>query len=873
MRQKIPINLGLSLVFFLSLGAPTILAQTHPTQAVQIETLLDVGERLFIDDQLSAALDTFQQAKDLYRQDDNSIGLAITLQKIGQIYHEMSQPQLAVEAYQQALGITDMIEIPQVMTLRADIFYSWGRLAFKLGQREQAIALLNQVIELSLDAPVTPDSLGYSYYILGAISEDYGDFPNAIEHYTQAQSVFERGYAEYVDEIFIEDQIKSIINIGNIWTHLGDYETAKQFYKQALALDATGGDTLQTSQILDNLGVVENRQGNYSAALNFYQQALAIKVSLGRPSDISATLHNLGNVHIFLGELKSAISLLNKALELTSLYDRGLRINLKITLARAYSATEDYAVAWENYHQALRLALDGGERQRTIMATISFAESLVQQKQPLLAIAFYKQAINDIEQIRDNVRSLPLETQQRYVETVSNSYRELVALLLKQNRVFEAQQVLDLLKIQELEDYFHDVRSEQPDFKEKLPYLTGERILLEQHQILLLETFAETSPVLSLEEFLAYPDVEGALDTLNRNPELHSDSLKELQQKLNALPYESAVLYPLILEDRLELLLVSADGAPIHKTTSLSKHQIEEQVNVLRQQLVDPSSDVKAIASSLYDAIIAPFNKTLEKLAIEHIIYIPDGILHYIPLSVLYNRESGRWLTQDYVSYNLTASNVGDLTHSPQQPWSVLAGAFTNTNQTFEKRIAQQNMNFNGLPYAGREVHALQKTFPDTQILLDTDFTRANLENQLNGQNIVHLATHAAFVPGQPENSFILLGDGDTITLKELRHWSLPNVDLVVLSACQTGISHIEDGLEILGMGFQVQRTEAQAALASLWWVDDRATSTLMELFYRALQTGNTKAQALQSAQQQLIDQGHHEPYYWAPFVLIGNGS
>lgn len=851
---------------------PSATAQINPSANAQIQNFVESGDRLFKDNQLLAALEKYRQAQQLYEQHTDVPGLISVLYKIGQIYYDLSEPQLAVEAYQQALEISDNISDLRVLTVRADILYSWGWLAFELAQPEHALFLLNQVIELSLTATVEPDSLGYSWYILGAISEDNGQFSDAIKFYTQARAVFEKAYAEFSDEIFIEDQIKTAITTGNVWSRLGDYETAKQFYNQALALNANGEDTLQTSQIIDNLGVLEILQGNYSAALDFYRQALTIKEVLGSSADISQTLHNIGNVHVVRGDLEQAVLVLDQALELNPPYDIGSKINIKTTVGRAYSSMHDYAAAWGNYHQALRLTANGGERRRKIVLIISLAQLMRQQRQPEVAIAFYKQAINQIEQIRDNVRSLPLETQQRYTETVAESYRELAALLLEQERVFEAQQVLDLLKIQELENYFHDVRSEQPNISEKLPYLAPERTVIEQHQTLLLQGQADTDPVLSLSEFLQHPAVADALGTLEDNPDLKPDSLKQLQKKLNTLPHRTAVLYPLILEDRLELLLISAEGTPIHTTTWLAKHQLTKQVNTLRNNLSDPSSDVKAVAGSLYDAIIAPLNEDLKRLNIENIIYIPDGVLHYIPLSVLYNRVDNHWLVEDYTSHNLTASDVGDLIHSPQRPISVLAGAFTDTNRTFEKLIGQKTTNFNGLLYAGREVSRLRETLPETEVLLDAEFNRANLETQLNGQTIVHLATHAAFVPGQPENSFVLLGDGDTITLKELRHWSLPNVDLVVLSACQTGISHIEEGVEILGMGFQVQRTEARAALASLWWVDDRATSQLMELFYDELIMGNTKAQALQNAQRQLIAQGKNEPYYWAPFVLIGNG-
>jgi len=146
-----------------------------------------------------------------------------------------------------------------------------------------------------------------------------------------------------------------------------------------------------------------------------------------------------------------------------------------------------------------------------------------------------------------------------------------------------------------------------------------------------------------------------------------------------------------------------------------------------------------------------------------------------------------------------------------------------------------------------------------------------------------------------------LLGDGDRFTLFDLNNWQLPNVDLVVLSACKTAVSsELGDGAEILGFGYQMQQTGADAAIASLWYVSDGGTQVLMDAFYAALNNGLGESEALRRSQQALItsdtsvlagergveveitdlrtgrslsqssDLAH--PYYWAPFILIGNG-
>ncbi|KAM3113475.1 CHAT domain-containing protein [Phormidesmis sp. 146-33] len=171
----------------------------------------------------------------------------------------------------------------------------------------------------------------------------------------------------------------------------------------------------------------------------------------------------------------------------------------------------------------------------------------------------------------------------------------------------------------------------------------------------------------------------------------------------------------------------------------------------------------------------------------------------------------------------------------------------------------------------------------------------------MNDHAIVHFATHASFIPGDPKQSFILFGNGETANLRDIENWTLKNVDLVVLSACETAVGiqaygerSLGNGEEILGLGYQFQDRGAKATIASLWTVDDGGTQVLMDAFYARLKKGNlTKIEALQQAQIALMKNDRSltqllksnapngaqpiyspldHPYYWAPFILIGNG-
>jgi CHAT domain-containing protein len=270
--------------------------------------------------------------------------------------------------------------------------------------------------------------------------------------------------------------------------------------------------------------------------------------------------------------------------------------------------------------------------------------------------------------------------------------------------------------------------------------------------------------------------------------------------------------------------------------------------------------------------------------------------LRYIPLAALYDGK--QWLGQRFAINNITAMSITKFTGETAAKPRILAGAFATGRYNFERGATR--FAFSGLQFAGLEVENLAMMISGTTKLIDREFNRAMIP-RLPDYNIIHLATHAMFITGQPEDSFILLGDGDTITMPDIQNLILLNVDLVVLSACQTGIGgKLGNGEEILGFGYQIQETGAKAAIASLWKVDDGGTQALMTAFYTSLLSGTTKkAEALQKAQialitgddsmlgrsanlsilartrsglRQSVANRLNHPYYWASFILIGNG-
>ncbi|MGB3494131.1 MAG: CHAT domain-containing protein, partial [Elainellaceae cyanobacterium] len=414
--------------------------------------------------------------------------------------------------------------------------------------------------------------------------------------------------------------------------------------------------------------------------------------------------------------------------------------------------------------------------------------------------------------------------------------------------------------------------------------------------------------------FIDSPDIQTliaqlSVDAREQETLAELDQFINLQNKLQDLDQNAVLIYPLILEDRLELVLVTPFSEPTRYPVEVEREELNATIVEFRQALNTPNTltqdrslahDLRPAAQQLYEWLIAPMADDLDAIGAETILYAPDGALRYIPLAALHDGD--QWLIERFLINHITAASLSNLNLRPDPQPQVLAAAFSEGSH--DVAVGDRSFSFEGLPFAGLEVENLAQTFPNSIQLFNGEFSRDTTIPLMDIYNIVHLATHAAFVQGSPNDSFILFGNGQHITLEEIKGWEgkFNQVDLFVLSACETGLggTDLGNGEEILGFGYLMQQAGAEAAIASLWSVNDGGTQVLMNAFYAALNNGYSKAEALQRAQQALItsdtsvlegergveveivdtrtgqplsqsnDLSH--PYYWAPFILIGNG-
>lgn len=332
---------------------------------------------------------------------------------------------------------------------------------------------------------------------------------------------------------------------------------------------------------------------------------------------------------------------------------------------------------------------------------------------------------------------------------------------------------------------------------------------------------------------------------------------------LNEIEQATAVVYPVILEDRLEVLVNV--GNKVHQFTSpINSADLTVLVNEFRDHLQEFQGDDEylELGQELYEVLFENLEPLLAQQQVTTILVIPDGVLRTIPMSAVYDGEF--FLIERFAI--ATTPGVSLTMQSPLvvQQSSLFAGGVSDAVQGFA-----------GLPGVSRELQNLQENY-GASIVQNNEFHRESITSQLNSNNysIVHIATHGHF-DSNPQKSFLLTYDGQlTMDILEQsiasRKFSAEPLELLVLSACESAAG---DSRAALGLAGVALKAGARSAMATLWQISDAATVEIIDGFYKNVANPDiSKAEALQIAQVHLIrNTPYNHPNEWAPFLLIGN--
>jgi CHAT domain-containing protein len=338
-------------------------------------------------------------------------------------------------------------------------------------------------------------------------------------------------------------------------------------------------------------------------------------------------------------------------------------------------------------------------------------------------------------------------------------------------------------------------------------------------------------------------------------------ALKTRTKNLDQIIQQSAVVYFILLSSRIELLVSTPSGLK-QFTVPVAIGSLNNEVNILRNKLERLSNTYLQNAQKLYDWLIRPLEKVLIDERIDTLIFVPDAMLRTIPMGILH--DGTRFLISKYTVVTTPGITLTDPQPISREHPKILLGG-----------LAEAVQGFPALPSVTAELQSIQKLY-DSVILQDKEFNNSNIEKtmKITPYTIVHIASHGQF-DSDPSKTFLLTYN-DRLSINQLeklmglgRYREKP-VELLTLSACHTAVG---DDRAALGLAGVSVKAGARSALASLWSVNDVATSQLMIEFYRQLQiSSNSKAKALQKAQQKMIsDPYFSHPAYWAPFILIGN--
>lgn len=427
------------------------------------------------------------------------------------------------------------------------------------------------------------------------------------------------------------------------------------------------------------------------------------------------------------------------------------------------------------------------------------------------AVAAYRRAVQTLQDLRRDLPKSYDERDARLYRDGSAIFSQLIDLLLTQAPadgasaqayLKEARALLELSKTSELEDYFQDAC-----------------------------------------------DIEA----------------KSKMARLDSEIPQTAILYPVLFDDRTEILLSLPDGLRRH-TAALGKRDIEARVGALRTALEKRREDYLSYAKDLYDILLRPLVPAIQAAQVRTLVTVPDGALRMIPWGALHDGRG--FLIERYALATTPGLTLTDLreTGRARAPTALLANG-----------LSQAVQGFPALPSVSGEIRAIESESAG-KTLLNENFVFDNLRNALKKEpySIVHIASHGHF-DRKSNNTFVLTYDGrlsvnQLENLLGLSKYRDEPVDLLVLSACQTAAG---DDRAALGLGGIAIKAGARSALASLWQIGDESTALLMRRFYSMLaeHPEASKPEALRQAQLKLLREvpRYAHPFFWSPFLLIGN--
>jgi CHAT domain-containing protein/Tfp pilus assembly protein PilF len=875
------------------------------------------------------ALEAYTQALKIRESVKDPGGQATSLNNLGLLFLAIGENQKAQIYFENAIPLA---KIAEDQSSEATALNGIGLVFSALGENEKALLYFLKALPLVLAAK---DDKGQAmtFNNIGVAYSDEGENQKSIQYYDKALALFG----------IIQDKkgtATTLNNKGLVYSDLGENSKAIEFYYEASSIFREIGDRSGEATSFNNLGWVYSNLKEKSKALELYDKALKHFRDLGERSGQAATLNSTGLVFLYSGEKQRALEYCNQALELFSLIgDRKGEATANNSIGLIYFALDEKQKALEYYNKSFLLFKAFKNRRGEAAVFNNLMVTYKSLGNTNMAVSYGKQSVNVYQELRYFIGNSPKGTQRVFLKTIEDTYRFLAELLLSEKRRPEAVQILEMLKREETSS-FEDtgIQRDKPDMTSTLSinesayFRKIDEFFAEISQpvseLAKLKQLQDQGIVLTTEEKDRLEKLMIEVGTIEKDfPVKMLEFLGEftnspaggsraevslpIQTELAQYGKDTAFVYTLVGEERYRVILVAQETVE-DRQFDLKRADLNNKIETFRSELLNKEADPQGTGQELFEILIKPLSKELGRLKIKTLLWSLDGKLRLIPMAALWTGK--RYFGQEYRNVNVTVSERTSLNKSVSRDWDILGGG------TSEPQIikSQDNKKFSELKYVGNELRGIVKqNATETGILpgkrlYNADFTNDLLSKELNGKyKVIHFASHFVLNSGKMEDSYLVLGDGDILTLQDIRDnkkRDFLSTELLVLSACQTGVTvRDSNGIEIEGFAYLAQEKGADAILSSLWKVADESTSLFMTEFYRMRKADPslTKAEIIQKIQNKMmngeirgsdiseraddhkdnsiskptmtkrfkVDQKrpYKHPYFWAPFILIGN--
>jgi len=856
-------------------------------------TLDNIGQSYLGMKQFDTALAYFNEALPIRREVKDRRGEGRTMSNIANVYMGKEQYTKAIEIYEKALLILQQAGAQEE---EANALAGLGGAYTMLSRYDKAAEILEKALKL---AQQTKNRI-VEVAILNNLGQTYENQAN----YDKAASTLNQALAIFRELKDLDGEATCLINLGAVYMDLTRYSDAQKMYEAAWAIFRGLKDRGGEAAGLAGVGVALVARHEYQKAIGYLEQALTILDQLGNAGAEAVVLNNLSGAYEKTGQSSKALAALERAVTLAQRSGdlSGESVALD-NLGSNYSTRGKFAQAIRWHQRALGIARAIKDPRAEAGALASLMTDYRLLGKASQAIFYGKLSVAAWERIRTTVRSLGEQSRKSFIGGQADIYRELADLLISQGRVSEGSRILDLLKEEEYSQFIQRgapeaaqvvppvLTPEESDWERRYqegadrvaasaarrsqlrakPSLTPEEVRelkeldaeSEQAMALFQKTLAELE-----RDAQQTPSTAGKVDELRES--------EGLMQDVRDLGSGVVAVCTLAAETKLHIILITPDIV-IAREYPIGRVALEKKIVAFREALQDPNGDLRPQAEDLYNILIGPIATDLDGAHAQTLMWSLDGKLRYLPIAALY--DGNKYLVQRYRNVEFTLASRTRLTETPASGWKALGMGVSKAEPGF---VALPSV-----PEELRDIVRDENSKSDIgvlpgKVLLDEAFTEDQLKDSLRvSYPVVHIASHFELASENEDSSFLLLGDGSHLTLTQLS--LIPNlfanVDLLTLSACNTAVGTSEaTGGEWESLGMIAQRKGAKAIIATLWPVADESTRLLMQQFYRLHETehGISKAEALQRAQLALLEgQGDRSsfahPYFWAPFILIGN--